>query len=298
MSAKTTSNTPLTEARPAVCALVPPGQCQFGSDKTPVPLLERKKVSHDTSLFRFGLPDPNKPLNLATCACLLVSANIPNHNKENNDVEEVTRPYTPISTNADVGYFDLMIKRYDDGLMSKYLHDDLDVGKCMDFWHIDKNVKLQAPFDDYDTLILLAGGTGITPMIQALHAILGDNMDGNKDGPKQRKKVVLLYGSKTQDDILAKPLLDAWAKDHSDQFTFVNVLSEEPDDSSWKGPRGFINRELVEKYVPDPTDPRVGILVCGPPPLYNSLCGPRDESDKVTGFLGDMGCTAKQVYKF
>jgi cytochrome-b5 reductase len=44
---------------------------------------------------------------------------------------------------------------------------------------------------------MLAGGTGITPMIQALHAIL-DNT--NEAPPKQR--VTLFYGSQTSDDIL------------------------------------------------------------------------------------------------
>eukprot|EP00980_Cylindrotheca_fusiformis_P002245 scaffold517_cov119-Cylindrotheca_fusiformis.AAC.28 len=263
-------------------ALVPPGQCQFTDELKSVPLMERIPVSSTSSVLRFGLPDTSAPLNLSTCACILARAEIGG--------EEVIRPYTPISTNELKGCFDLLIKDYGSGAkMSKHLCEDLKVGETVDFKHIKFNVKIQAPFKQ-KKICMLVGGTGITPMIQALHAILGDT-DSDTE-------VVMLYGSKVSTDILGQELLDNWAKDHKDRFKVVHVLSEEPADSDWTGTRGFIDKELIKSNFPDPSaGDDLMIFVCGPPPLYNALCGPRDEKE-LTGALGDMGYKAEQVFKF
>jgi cytochrome-b5 reductase len=207
------------------------------------------------------------------------------------DGEDVTRPYTPISTNRQVGTFDLLVKNYGDSAkMSRRLHEIEPGDESISFSHIDVNVKLQAPFK-YDFMGFLVGGTGITPMIQALHTILGDR--------SCKTKVCLLYGSRVQDDILGRELLQRWAQEFSDRFTCIDVLSDEPASSDWTGRRGYIDRELIEHAFPPPsTDLSIKILVCGPPGLYDALSGPRNEPDSVSGLLGRMGYTADQVYKF
>lgn len=106
-------------------ALVEPGQCQFHSDSWIfVPLLAKVAVSPTSFVLRFGLPDTTKALNLSTCSCLLLGvymkkittiSTITSENKEQQqdevDKEElVIRPYTPISTNVKIGFFDLLIK--------------------------------------------------------------------------------------------------------------------------------------------------------------------------------------------
>jgi hypothetical protein len=98
--------------------LAEPGQCQFHADTfTPVPLLAMVAVSPTSFVLRFGLPDPTRALNLSTCSCLLVGVSMKKNtstgNEESPDDEKeemVIRPYTPISTNAKVGFFDLLIK--------------------------------------------------------------------------------------------------------------------------------------------------------------------------------------------
>ena len=268
---------------PPTAALVPPGQCQFGDELTAVPLLERTKVSPTSSVLRFGVPDSSKPLNLSTCACILANADIKGEN--------VTRPYTPISTNAQVGSFDLLVKDYgpENGTMSYFLCNNLQIGDQVRFKHISFNVKTQAPFH-FDTIGMMVGGTGITPMIQALHAILGS--------PECESRVVMLYGSQTSNDILGNDILEQWANAYPNRFKLVKILSHEPESSDWKGERGFINKEMVEKYLPSPSESNTQIWICGPPPMYNALTGPREESHSVSGLLGSMGYKAEQVYKF
>ena len=128
-SHRTMASLPSTLTGPPVESLVPPNVCQFTDEFRSVPLLESFQVSDTSSVFRFGLPDASKPLNLSTCACILAKADLANG-------ECVVRPYTPISTNANVGYFDLLVKHYGPtAKMSKYMHD-LQVGDTLEFKHI------------------------------------------------------------------------------------------------------------------------------------------------------------------
>ena len=130
-------------------------------------------------------------------------------------------------------------------------------------------------------------------MIQALHAILGEKEQSNKT-----PHVTMLYGSRISQDILGKEILDQWSSDYPDKLESVHILSHEPTDSEWKGARGFITKEMVQKHFPAPTDEKFQIWVCGPPAMYSALAGPRTESDSVTGLLGEMGYKPEQVYKF
>jgi cytochrome-b5 reductase len=200
------------------------------------------------------------------------------------DGADVIRPYTPVSTNAMLGQFELLVKIYPGGKLSQHL-DKMEVGKPMEFKHIEKNVKIQYPFKP--KIGMLVGGTGITPMIQALHAILGTESDGSS--------VSMLYGCRTVDDILGRETLDDWSSSHT-RFAVMHVLSSEAEGSSWQGLRGFVTKELIEKHLPPPSDDCI-IMVCGPPPMYNALCGPRDAAE-LTGALAELGYKPEQVFKF
>lgn len=262
-------------------ACVPPGQCAFGEDFSAAKLLERTQVNHDTILVTFGLPDDTKPLGLSTCACILAMF------KEEGATDPIVRPYTPVSTNAMPGKFQLVVKTYEGGKMSQHMAK-LPLGNELMFKHIKFNVKIQYPFPKKN-IGMLVGGTGITPMIQALHAILGTAGDTTK--------VSILFGNKTKKDILCEELLTKWQADFKDRLEIVHVLSDAADDTTWTGAKGFITKDLIEKACPPPGEDSM-MFVCGPPPMYAALCGPRDKPAEISGILADMGYTADMVFKF
>lgn len=264
---------------PAIAATVPPGSCVFGEEWSSAPLVSKVAINHDTKVFTFGLEDA-KPLGLSTCACILAKGGADGKG------EPFIRPYTPVSTNAMHGAFELMVKIYPEGNMSRHL-DSLAVGSTVDFKHIPFNVKTQYPFNKRK-LAMLVGGTGVAPMIQALHAVLGNAEDTTE--------VSMLYGSRTEQDILAKDALADWCSEHHGRITVTHVLSNEPEGSSWEGARGFIDRALIEKHFPGPKED-CAIFVCGPPPMYDALCGPRGDKE-LTGVLAEIGYSSEQVHKF
>eukprot|EP00929_Paragymnodinium_shiwhaense_P034452 TRINITY_DN18746_c0_g1_i1.p1 TRINITY_DN18746_c0_g1~~TRINITY_DN18746_c0_g1_i1.p1 ORF type:complete len:282 (-),score=48.83 TRINITY_DN18746_c0_g1_i1:499-1344(-) len=264
---------------PPTAATVRPGQCAFGEEPDMATLIDRQIITYDTFVVTFQLKDTTKPLGLSTCSCMLAIW-------KDTGGDPIVRPYTPISTNALIGKFQLLIKLYPDGKMSNYLYN-LKPGSPVLFKHIPVNVKIQYPFN-YKHITMLVGGTGITPMIQALHAILGT--------PGDTTKVSLIFGNKRQEDILGKEILDKWARNSGGRLVVTHVLSDAGEDASWNGHKGFITADLIKSQTPDPSQD-VLIMVCGPPPMYDALCGPRTEKE-VTGALGAMGYKADQVYKF
>lgn len=207
--------------------------------------------------------------------------------------------------------------------MSSYLSaltpsaSEEDTSSMVGFKHIPFNVKIQYPFASSSSgkvpkcIVMICGGTGITPMIQALHAILGDTTNSSIE------KVYLLYGSRNQQEILAREMLDDWSRQSHGKFHVTHVLSHEEGEivsvngamedtdpsiiqslSSCSIKKGFIDRALIESVVPPSTEGEdLLIFVCGPPIMYDILCGPRDKKE-VTGVLGEMGYSQDQVYKF
>jgi cytochrome-b5 reductase len=257
-----------------------PGSCVLGEHWLSLPLLSKTPVNHDTSIFRFALPDSNSPLNLSTCACILASTS-------ENEKNDIVRPYTPISTNSQLGSFELMVKIYPDGKLSQEMNN-LQTGDTLDFKHIPFNVKIQYPFNKR-RIAMIVGGTGITPMIQALHAILDTDSDTTK--------VDLIYGSKSQDDILGRQQIDEWAAKSNGQLDVHHILSDEPAESDWTGQRGYVDEKVLKALLPLPEDDSGMIFVCGPPAMYENICGDRTE-ENVTGILEGMGFSAEHVFKF
>ena len=74
------------------------------------------------------------------------------------------------------------------------------------------------PFPGVQRITMVAGGTGIAPMIQALYPILGTAGDAIQ--------VRLLFGNKSPDDILLKGELDRLASEHADRFSVTYVVGD------------------------------------------------------------------------
>ena len=186
------------------------------------------EISSTSFVLRFGLPDEAQPLNLSTCACVLAKDDLPDREGK---LEGVIRPYTPISTNSQIGSFDLLIKNYGkNGRMSTHLCN-LKEGAEISFKHIDFSAKIQAPFP-CKKLCMLVGATGITPMIQALHAILGD--------PASDIEVIMLYSSRDYKDILGKDLLGSWSKQLDGLSVTPDSLSRISCLASQRTPNGVV----------------------------------------------------------
>ncbi|CAE6457316.1 unnamed protein product [Rhizoctonia solani] len=213
------------------------------------PLIEKIEVSPNTAIYRFGLPDPNDILGLPIGQHISVQAEI--------NGKDIMRSYTPTSSDDDRGHFDLLVKTYEKGNISRYLS----------LLKIGDKVRVKGPKGQFNyhpslsrELGMIAGGTGITPMLQIIRAAMKNPLD--------LTKISLIYANVSKEDILLKAELDDLAARYPSRFSVYYVLNNVPE--GWDGGIGFVTKDMVEKHMP-PTDSNIKILLCGPPPMMTAM---------------------------
>lgn len=217
----------------------------------PFKLISKTPVSPNTAIYRFALPRHDALLGLPIGQHIVVQAEI--------NGKFVQRSYTPVSSDDDLGYFDLMIKTYEQGNISKYM-STLNIGD-----HIEvKGPRGQMKYHPElcEQIGMLAGGTGITPMLQIIRACVKN--------PKDETKISLIYANVNPEDILLKSELDQIQQEHPNQFSVYYVLNNPPE--VWDGGSGFVTKDMIESKLPGPeAGKQVKMLLCGPPPMMTIM---------------------------
>ncbi|MBX3304338.1 MAG: cytochrome-b5 reductase [Nitrospira sp.] len=213
---------------------------------SPYALTAVETITHDTKTFRFELP-ADATLDMHPGDFLYVHATL--------DGKAVKRPYTPSSLPGTTGYFDLTVKRYETGVVSKYLHDQ----------RIGDTVLMSGPnpgghwTDGMAKRVgFVAGGTGITPMISIIRWILAKKID---------VELFLLFANKTESDIIFRREWERHVRDYPN-FHCHHVLEHPPP--GWSGGAGRITSDMLRQHLPAPS-PDTSIFLCGPPPMVDSL---------------------------
>ncbi|KAF7303105.1 NADH-cytochrome b5 reductase [Mycena kentingensis (nom. inval.)] len=248
---------------------------------TPLTLTKVAPYNDNSSTFTFALPKGASSL-LPVASALLVAAPI------GADGAPVMRPYTPIDTKDGTGELVLLVKRYETGVMSKHIHE-LKVGHNLQF----KGPFPKLPYNEneFEKILLIGGGSGITPFYQILtHALASDTL---------KTKFTLLYGNITESDILLRAELDALAAQFPQNLKVVYLLDKPAQ--GWTGLTGFVTADLIKKHAASPAvGSKTKICVCGPPGMVEALSGPKDgmKQGALGGVLKELGYTEDQVFKF
>ncbi|CCA68189.1 related to cytochrome-b5 reductase [Serendipita indica DSM 11827] len=213
-------------------------------------LVKKTAVSHNTAIYRFALPNSDDVLGLPIGQHISVQADI--------NGKSIMRSYTPTSSDDDLGHFDLMIKAYEKGNISRY----------MSLLSVGDHVRIRGPKGQFhyrpglsSHIGMIAGGTGITPMLQIIRAVLKN--------PHDKTQLSLIYANVTFDDILLKEELDKLADEHPQQFTLYYVLNEKPE-QGWEGGVGFVTKDMIQRHMPAPKED-IKVLLCGPPPMMTAM---------------------------
>ena len=200
----------------------------------------------------------------------------------------IERKYTPTSSDDDLGHFDLVIKVYrpgdtydpprpqfcDGGKMSRFM-DSLKIGDMLDlqgpFGHIEykgcgqfESSRKELPVVRHVGMV--AGGTGITPMLQVMTAILNNKKD--------ETNVSLLFANQTEEDILVRDMLETLQKKHPTRLKIHYTLDRPP--AGWTGFSGFVTEEMLLKSMPKASDSSI-VLMCGPPVMIDRAVRPNLE---------------------
>ncbi|KAH3687536.1 hypothetical protein WICPIJ_001498 [Wickerhamomyces pijperi] len=237
-------------------------------------------LSADSRLFYFELPE-NQKSGLVTASLVLAKYVTP---KGSN----VIRPYTPVSDPDQRGVIEFVIKKYPEGKFGKHIFS-LKPNDTVAFK--GPIVKWQWKANQFKDVTLIGGGSGITPLYQILHQVTKDKDD--------QTKVNLIYGSKTYDDILLRQQIEELAAKYPEQVK-VSFFLDEKSDKLASANVGYITADWLKKNIAAPGASHQ-VFVCGPPPLYKAISGPKvspSDQGEVEGALKELGFTKENVFKF
>ena len=164
-----------------------------------------------------------------------------------------SRPYSIASSPTQIGHYEIMVRRVEDGFVSNYLLDELKPGNKLMSSSPSGNFHYNPLFHG-DKLAFIAGGSGITPFMSIIRELADKNLG---------RRLHLFYGSRVEDDVIYKNELDRITAIHRN-FTWDLVISEPAP--YFNGLQGFINAALIKERLEglDCT-----FYVCGPEAMYN-----------------------------
>jgi len=301
----------------STCFIDPPLDAKYASESKsyfpsnyflPVPVRAIRQETHDTKILTFGLPK-SRTLGIPISSAILMSVPpTPPPKSTVTKSKAMMRPYNPIHIEHE-GSFELLIKIYPEGIAGQYV-DSLQVGDMVNFKQTKTNIKkppLQYPFPEgVSQITMLAGGTGIAPMYQALVPLLKQNQNQNQHDQEIR----LLYGNKTPQDILLKKELDELAKIYPKRFTVTYIVGDNAHDTRQYTNSmyddvvvtGWIDSEKIQQLgFPPPTTGTSSnssiVWVCGVDAMYTSLAGSRMKSLTEDSILYKLGYRDETVWR-
>jgi len=142
---------------------------------------------------------------------------------------DIKRAYSIASSPSDPN-LELTIELVEKGRLTTYLFNNVKVGDTF---------KIEGPngkfvfSDDLSEIVLIAGGSGVTPMRSIIRYILSKGLD---------TKVKLFYSAKTESNIIYCDELKKFSKSGVD--IVVTLTRQE-----WEGPVGRIDIGLVKEHI-------------------------------------------------
>jgi ferredoxin-NADP reductase len=172
--------------------------------------------------------------------------------------EVVRRAYSACSDARETERVAVAVKRVAGGVASNHVNDSVREGDLLQVLGPSGSfVVPPAGPGEPRHLVLLAGGSGITPMMAIARTTLATEPGA---------RITLVYGNRAEKDVIFRRDLDELARAHADRFAVRHVLSEPP--RGWTGGVGLLEERVVGAELDalgslaDAT-----FLVCGPEPM-------------------------------
>jgi len=182
----------------------------------------------------------------------------------------MNRSYSISSSPNEREHVDLTVRREPRGAVSRHIDDLLKVG--------DK-IEAGGPVGKFtfngteaDSIVLISGGVGITPMVSITRYLTERSWSG---------EIFFIYACRTPTDFIFANEIAALQR-RNPKLRVVVAMSR-PEGTDWKGPRGHLTKELLTQTVPNLTSRRI------------HLCGPPSMMDGTKAILTELGVPPDQV---
>lgn len=183
----------------------------------------------------------------------------------------IRRSYT-ISSSPTQGYYcEITVKREEHGVGSRFFHDKVKVGDT---------IQAQGPSGKFfftgkeaDSIVLIAGGVGITPMMSVTRALTDMAWEG---------AIYFIVACHDPEHFIFESELKRLQERYSNLQLHVAMSQIKEDMGEYRS--GRLSRELLAEWVPEIASRRIHI--CGPPAMM----------DGVKTMLGELDVPAENVF--
>ena len=174
--------------------------------------------------------------------------------------KEYRRAYSISSSNLERQTVTITIKCIKDGLVSGWINQHIAEGAILRVLGPSGTFILQPDASQTRQLLLVGGGSGITPLMSIAKSVLATESETT---------IYLLYGNRSQEDTIFLDELETLQKTHAGRFKVRHVL-ENPAEG-WSGGKGRLDRETfareLKKLNLDVTLDAISLYMCGPEPM-------------------------------
>lgn len=186
------------------------------------------------------------------------------------DGQPVKRSYTIASAPIQREFCEITLRREEHGVVSRFLHDRVAEGDTLQITAPSGRFTFSG--EDAASVVLIAGGVGITPMMSAIRSLTARSWPGD---------IFLVYAVREDLEVIFREELEYLQRRHPQLH--LTVAAEEVESAAWPYRRGRITRDLLASAVPAIATRHVHL--CGPPPMM----------DAVKAMLSELGVPPEHV---
>lgn len=193
------------------------------------------------------------------------------------DGEPFRRAYSLAAPCVEGAATHITVKRIPDGRVSHHLNDTIREGQTLDVLGPSGSFTVEPRSINQRHLVMIAGGSGITPVISILETVL-------RKEPSSR--VTLIYGNRGWDDVIFRRRLESLCDEFGGRLTVDHVLEHPPE--GWTGERGLLSADVLESRLD-----ALGLEDDGVQRYF--LCGPTPMMDAAHRTLARRGVAANRI---
>jgi NAD(P)H-flavin reductase len=258
--------------------------CLNSEEWRPVILREVRETGPSTAVYRFNLDGTMQSTGCPLGSYIAIRGNI--------DGDQLTGYYSPVSRPDDLGQIDILARTDAKGGPITAFLTQLKPGAEAEMKAMDGPQLTDDPLPgvwrykgrQVRKISLLAGGTGLAPMIQLTRAYLRNLGDHEADPSTNGCR--LLYAAEEHSELAFSSQLDQVAGARKDMFKQYHVLNKPP--VGWTEGIGFVTPQIIKERLWYPPCDDHFILICGPPIFEKIMCSN----------LAKLGYPRDQYYSF
>ncbi|MQF48696.1 oxidoreductase [SAR202 cluster bacterium AC-647-N09_OGT_505m] len=177
--------------------------------------------------------------------------------------------YSIISTPLEKGTISIAVKKLPEAKSAIYLHENAQVGDAFILMGPDGEFQYKEGIGV--SVVLIAGGIGITPLISMFRYVHEAQPD---------IKLSLLYSARVPSELAFYDELKATSAQNPNITCYFAITR--PEEEPWDGPVGRVNREMLRDYAADVDSV-----------FY--ICGPTEMPDEIAEILRGLGVEESRI---